>query len=98
MKFRFQNHKSVESHCRNIVISNEVTINDQSVLYYDCYWSLTDGNYNGQSHILDFEATDDSVVNRGQYYFNIPSAQMLSEYIIINVFFCFLWFSMLNIQ
>lgn len=79
MKFRFQNHKSVESHCRNIVISNEVTINDQSVLYYDCYWSLTDGNYNGQSHILDFEATDDSIVNRGQYYFNIPSAQMLSE-------------------
>ncbi|XP_045773284.1 uncharacterized protein LOC123872795 [Maniola jurtina] len=78
MKFRFQNHKNVESHCRNIVISNEVTINDQSVLYYDCYWSLTDGNYNGQSHILDFEASDDYVVNRGQYYFNIPTAEMLS--------------------
>ncbi|CAK1554237.1 unnamed protein product [Leptosia nina] len=78
MKFRFQKYKNMESHCRNIVISNDVTINDQSVLYYDCYWSLTDGNYNGQSHILDFEATDDFVVNRGRYYFNIPSAQMLS--------------------
>lgn len=79
MKFRFQKYKNMESHCRNIVISNDVTFNDQSVLYYDCYWSLTDGNYNGQSHILDFEATDDYVVNRGRYYFNIPSAQMLSR-------------------
>ncbi|XP_038209715.1 uncharacterized protein LOC119830690 [Zerene cesonia] len=78
MKFRFQKYKSKESHCRNIVISNDVTINDQSVLYYDCYWSATDSNYNGQSHILDFEATDDVVVNRGRYYFNIPSSQMLS--------------------
>ncbi|CAH0715796.1 unnamed protein product, partial [Brenthis ino] len=78
LKFRFQKYDNKESHCRNIVISNDVTINDRSVLYYDCYWSLTDGNYNGQSHILDFEATDDVVVNRGRYYFNIPSAQMLS--------------------
>ncbi|CAG4940495.1 unnamed protein product [Parnassius apollo] len=80
MKFRFQfsKHKSVENHCRNIVISNNVTINDQSMFYYDCYWPVADGNPNGQSHILDFEATDDAVVNRGQYYFNIPTAQMLS--------------------
>ncbi|CAH2048369.1 unnamed protein product, partial [Iphiclides podalirius] len=80
MKFRFQfsKYKSVENHCRNIVISNNVTVNDQSVLYYDCYWPVADGNPNGQSHILDFEATDDVVVNRGQYYFNIPTAQMLS--------------------
>ncbi|XP_047503516.1 uncharacterized protein LOC125048722 isoform X2 [Pieris napi] len=78
MKFRFQKYNKKESHCRNIVISNDVTFNEQSVLYYDCYWSLTDGDYNGQSHILDFEATDDYVVNRGRYYFNIPSAQMLS--------------------
>ncbi|XP_046965702.1 uncharacterized protein LOC124534079 [Vanessa cardui] len=78
MKFRFQKFMNVESHCRNIVISNDVTINEQSMLYYDCYWSLTDGDYNGQSHILDFEATDDVVVNRGRYNFNIPSAEMLS--------------------
>lgn len=84
MKFRFQKYKNMESHCRNIVISNDVTINDQSVLYYDCYWSLIDGtSNNGQSHILDFEATDDVVVNRGRYYFNIPSAKMLSKYYIL---------------
>ncbi|KAG7308897.1 hypothetical protein JYU34_006167 [Plutella xylostella] len=77
MKFRFQRRKDLRNHCRNINIARNVTINDQSVLYYDCYWSMAD--YSGQSHILDFEATDDNqVVNRGQYYFNIPSAAMLS--------------------
>ncbi|VVD02022.1 uncharacterized protein LOC126972792 [Leptidea sinapis] len=79
MKFRFQKYNNIqESHCRNIVISNDVKINDESVLYYDCYWSLTDANYNGQGLMLDFEASDDVIVNRGQYLFNIPSAQMLS--------------------
>ncbi|KPJ16552.1 hypothetical protein RR48_08143 [Papilio machaon] len=79
MKFRFQfsKQKNSDNHCRNIVISNNVTINDQSMFYYDCYWPISDGNPNGQSHILDFEATDDVVVNRGQYYFNIPTPQML---------------------
>ncbi|XP_032517765.1 uncharacterized protein LOC116770413 [Danaus plexippus] len=79
MKFRFQKDsvKYEEGHCRNIVISNDVKINDQSVLYYDCYWSITNGNYKGQSHVLDFEATDDYVVNRGKFYFNIPTAAML---------------------
>lgn len=78
MKFRFRKFMNVESHCRNIVISNDVTINDQSMLYYDCYWSLTNGDYSGHSHMLDFEATDDVVVNRGRYSFNIPTAEMLS--------------------
>lgn len=81
MKFRFRKFMNVESHCRNIVISNDVTINDQSMLYYDCYWSLTNGDYSGRSHMLDFEATDDVVVYRGRYSFNIPTADMLSEYI-----------------
>ncbi|KPJ15524.1 Nucleolar complex protein 3-like [Papilio machaon] len=81
MKFRFQfsKQKNSDNHCRNIVISNNVTINDQSMFYYDCYWPISDGNPNGQSHILDFEATDDVVVNRGQYYFNIPTPQMLTK-------------------
>ncbi|XP_041978778.1 uncharacterized protein LOC121732854 isoform X2 [Aricia agestis] len=80
MKFRFQKYKStaIVSYCRNIILSNDVTFNDQSVLYYDCYWALTEGNNIGQSHILDFEATNDGVVNRGRYYFNMPSADMLS--------------------
>ncbi|XP_026735093.1 uncharacterized protein LOC113498993 [Trichoplusia ni] len=79
MKFRFQDkYRDMKNHCRNIMISNDVTIDDQSVLYYDCYWPKTDDK-DGQSHILDFEATtDDGSVNRGQYYFNIPSAEMLS--------------------
>lgn len=79
---------NVESHCRNIVISNDVTINDQSMLYYDCYWSLTNGDYSGHSHMLDFEATDDVVVNRGRYSFNIPTAEMLSEYIKLYYYKC----------
>lgn len=80
MKFRFQDkYRDMKNHCRNIMISNDVTIDDQSVLYYDCYWPKTDDK-DGQSHILDFEAaTDDGSVNRGQYYFNIPSAEMLSK-------------------
>ncbi|KAI8436535.1 hypothetical protein MSG28_010066 [Choristoneura fumiferana] len=75
MKFRFEEAR--QNHCRNIVLSNEASFNDQSVLYYDCYWpeSLESA---GQSQILDFEASDDNVVNRGRYYFNVPSVQMLN--------------------
>ncbi|XP_049873013.1 uncharacterized protein LOC126371723 [Pectinophora gossypiella] len=99
MKFRFQlaKPKHLQNHCRNIVLSNEVTVNDQSVLYYDCYWSTTDGNYTGQSHYLDFEATDENrVVNRGQYYFNIPSAQMLSPTVTEEEWLPFLYLEILN--
>ncbi|KAJ8721860.1 hypothetical protein PYW08_004262 [Mythimna loreyi] len=80
MKFRFQDkYRDKKNHCRDITMSNEVTINEDSVLYYDCYWPKTDDK-DGQSHILDFEATaEDQTVNRGQYYFNIPSAEMLSQ-------------------
>lgn len=84
MKFRFQrySHSIMKNHCRNIIISSDVTLNDQSVFYYDCYWSVSDGNYNGQNYMLDFEASDDKVVNRGQFYFNIPTGKMLGEFII----------------
>lgn len=80
MKFRFQDkYSNMKNHCRNIEISNSIPIDDQSVLYYDCYWPKTD-NRDGQSHMLDFEATtEDKIVNRGQYYFNIPTADMLSK-------------------
>lgn len=79
MKFRFQDkYKTTKNHCRNIVISNDFTVDNQSVLYYDCYWPKVD-HKEGQSHILDFEATaEDLSIYRGQYYFNIPSPQMLS--------------------
>lgn len=81
MKFRFQrySHSAIINHCRNILISSGVTLNDQSVLYYDCYWSVTDGNYNGQNYMLDFEATVDDIINRGQFYFNIPTVKMLGS-------------------
>ncbi|RVE44703.1 hypothetical protein evm_010661 [Chilo suppressalis] len=78
MKFRFQPTNAQRNHCRNIILSNNFTIDDRSILYYDCYWSYTDGDYNNTSHILDFVATDGSTENRGQYYFNIPTMQMLS--------------------
>ena len=80
MRFRFQDkYRDIKNHCRDIKMSNEVTINEDSVLYYDCYWPKTDDR-DGQSHILDFEATaEDKTVNRGKYYFNIPSAEMLSK-------------------
>lgn len=79
MRFRFQDkYRNSNNHCSNITISSNLTVNDQSVLYYDCYWPKSDDR-DGQSHMLDFEATaEDSSVNRGQYYFNIPSAEMLS--------------------
>ncbi|XP_045536526.1 uncharacterized protein LOC106709208 [Papilio machaon] len=98
MKFRFQfsKQKNSDNHCRNIVISNNVTINDQSMFYYDCYWPISDGNPNGQSHILDFEATDDVVVNRGQYYFNIPTPQMLSPTATINEWKPFIYIEILT--
>lgn len=84
MKFRFQPTTFLKNHCRNIVLSNDFKIDDRSVLYYDCYWSSTDGDYKNTSHILDFEATDDKMkVNRGQYFFNIPTNQMLSEYFLV---------------
>ncbi|XP_047991506.1 uncharacterized protein LOC125230411 [Leguminivora glycinivorella] len=81
IKFRFEEQSKKplkQTHCRNIVLSNEAHIDDQSVLYYDCYWPDSIDSV-GRSHILDFEASDDNVVNRGQYYFNVPSAQMLSN-------------------
>ncbi|CAB3261144.1 unnamed protein product [Arctia plantaginis] len=79
MKFRFQNkYRNIKNHCRNIMIANDFTVDDKSVLYYDCYWAKTDEK-DGQSHMLDFEATtEDKSINRGQYYFNIPTAEMLS--------------------
>ncbi|CAH0691678.1 unnamed protein product [Spodoptera exigua] len=79
MKFRFQDkYRETKNHCRTITISNDITIDDESVLFYDCYWPKTDDR-DGQSHTLDFEAVaDDKTVNRGKYYFNIPSAEMLS--------------------
>lgn len=71
----------MKNHCRNIMIANDFTVDDKSVLYYDCYWARTDEK-DGQSHMLDFEATaEDKSINRGQYYFNIPTAEMLSKYI-----------------
>lgn len=79
IKFRFEEQSKKpfkQTHCRNIVLSNEAHIDDQSVLYYDCYWPDSNNSV-VRSHILDFEASDDNVVNRGQYYFNVPSAQML---------------------
>lgn len=81
MRFRFQDkYRDTRNHCRVINIAKDVTIDDQSVLYYDCYWTTTDDR-DGQSHTLDFEATyEDGMVNRGQYYFNVPTAEMLSEY------------------
>lgn len=80
MRFRFQDkYRDLRNHCRTITISNDAVIDDQSVLYYDCYW--TNGEVTlGQSHILDFEAYGDGVVNRGQYHFNAPSAEMLSKF------------------
>lgn len=80
MKFRFQDkYRNMHNHCRNITIANDFTVDDQSVLYYDCYWPKSDDKET-QSHMLDFEATaEDKSVNRGQYYFNIPSAAMLSR-------------------
>ncbi|KAJ2948897.1 hypothetical protein O0L34_g5829 [Tuta absoluta] len=104
MKFRFQQRKNglkssqneERNHCRNIVLSNDLMVNDQSVLYYDCYWSIPDGNYSGQSHILDFEASDDKNVNRGQYYFNIPSAKVLSPTVKEEEWVPFLYIDILN--
>ncbi|KAM3962599.1 uncharacterized protein ACR2FA_003225 [Aphomia sociella] len=97
MKFRFHDPGRPNSgHCRNIVISNDVTIDDRSVLYYDCYWSYADGNYNGSSHFLDFEASDDSSTNRGQYFFNIPNMQMLSTTVTENEWKPFLYIEILS--
>ncbi|KPI98649.1 hypothetical protein RR46_04622 [Papilio xuthus] len=96
LNITFSNIKWKNNHCRNIVISNNVTINDQSMFYYDCYWPISDGNPNGQSHILDFEATDDVVVNRGQYYFNIPTPQMLSPSATINEWKPFIYIEILT--
>lgn len=83
MKFRFQRYgygqSIMKNHCRTIDLTSATTLLDQSVLYYDCYWSLTDGYYDEQTYMLDFEATDDSVVNRGQYRFTIPTRKMLSK-------------------
>ncbi|XP_072948971.1 uncharacterized protein [Epargyreus clarus] len=77
MKFRFaRNGNNV--HCRNIALSNDLKFDEQSVLYYDCYWHVSTPNTKGQSHVLDFEATDNTVVNTGRFHFNIPSASMLS--------------------
>ncbi|XP_063826214.1 uncharacterized protein LOC135075693 [Ostrinia nubilalis] len=95
MKFRFQPTTFQNRHCRNIVLSNDVTIDDRSILYYDCYWSHTDGDYNNTSHILDFEATSDKSVSRGQYYFNIPNMQMLSPFISENEWKPFLYIEIL---
>ncbi|KAL4705943.1 hypothetical protein ACJJTC_017525 [Scirpophaga incertulas] len=81
MKIRFQPTNYQNNHCRNIVLSNNFTIDDRSVLYYDCYWSYTDGDYNNTSHILDFVAENNAAQYRGQYYFNIPNMQMLSPYV-----------------
>ncbi|KAJ0176821.1 hypothetical protein K1T71_008000 [Dendrolimus kikuchii] len=79
MRFRFQNkYRDTKNHCRNIVISKDVTIDDKSVLYYDCYWPTIDDK-DDQSHTLDFEAANDKSVYRGRYYFNIPSAKSLSS-------------------
>ncbi|XP_047029571.1 uncharacterized protein LOC124637274 [Helicoverpa zea] len=79
MKFRFQDkYRDQKNHCSNIMISNKITLDDKSVLFYDCYWPKTDRS-DGQSHMFDFEATAaDGSVNRGQYYFKVPSADMLS--------------------
>ncbi|KOB77171.1 Uncharacterized protein OBRU01_02521 [Operophtera brumata] len=81
MRFRFQDKTTdLRNHCRHINISNNAPIDDRSVLYYDCYWPKTDDK-EGQNHILDFEAEDENrVVNRGQYYFNVPTAEMLSKF------------------
>lgn len=79
MKFRFQDkYRDMKNHCLNIVISKDLTIDDQSVLYYDCYWPMVE-DADLQSHVLDFEAANDWSVYRGQFYFNVPSATMLSE-------------------
>lgn len=80
MKFRFQREQRRRNHCSSIAISNNVTVNEQSVLYYDCYWSTMMDSDSGQSHILDFEAANGTFVNRRRFNFNIPSAAMLSEY------------------
>lgn len=97
MKFRFHDPNRLNSyHCRNIVISNDVTIDDRSVLYYDCYWSYTDGSYNGSSHFLDFEASDDTSTNRGQYIFNIPNMQTLSTTVTENEWKPFLYIEILS--
>ncbi|CAG9786546.1 unnamed protein product [Diatraea saccharalis] len=91
MKFRFQPTNYQSNHCRNIILSNDFPIDDQSILYYDCYWSFTDGDYNNTSHILDFIANDGTEENRGQYYFNIPTVQMLSPNVTENEWKPFLY-------
>ncbi|KAG6449019.1 uncharacterized protein LOC115442813 [Manduca sexta] len=79
MRFRFQDKfREARNHCRNILISKDVTVDDRSVLYYDCYWPISN-LHEDQSYILDFEANNTWGVYRGQYYFNVPSAEMLSH-------------------
>lgn len=96
MMFRFQPTNYQNNHCRNIVLSNNFTIDDRSILYYDCYWSLTDGDYNNTSHILDFVAHDGITENRGQYYFNIPNMQMLSPSVTATEWKPFLYIEILS--
>ncbi|XP_053609235.1 uncharacterized protein LOC128674592 [Plodia interpunctella] len=97
MKFRFHDPSRPNSyHCRNIEISKDAAIDERSVLYYDCYWSITDGDYNGTSHYLDFEASTDYSTNRGQYFFNIPNMQMLSTKVSENEWKPFLYIEILS--
>ncbi|XP_013187914.1 uncharacterized protein LOC106132893 isoform X2 [Amyelois transitella] len=96
MKFRFHNPNRPNSyHCRNIEISKEAAIDERSVLYYDCYWSVTDEN-NSSSHYLDFEASTDYSTNRGQYFFNIPNMKMLSTTVSENQWKPFLYIEILS--
>nr|XP_034832254.1 uncharacterized protein LOC117989061 [Maniola hyperantus] len=80
LKFRIEKLGSRPANrlCSNLFISDNMKLDDRTVLHYDCYKSLTDGSYNGMTHVLDLEATDGTVVDRRKFLFYIPSARMLS--------------------
>ncbi|CAH2258620.1 jg12392 [Pararge aegeria aegeria] len=90
LKFRIEQRNTypTKRHCRNLAISDNVTIYEHSVLHYDCYLSLTDGSLrNTPTHVLDVEATDGTTVDGWQFLFFIPPTQVLidSNYFTSNV-------------
>ncbi|XP_039753569.1 uncharacterized protein LOC120628947 isoform X2 [Pararge aegeria] len=81
LKFRIEQRNTypTKRHCRNLAISDNVTIYEHSVLHYDCYLSLTDGSLrNTPTHVLDVEATDGTTVDGWQFLFFIPPTQVLN--------------------